>query len=76
MVNPLGTKGNIVRAFSSILHTLWHGEMPFITPFEFRVCITPAIFKDKSIDIWYNSVPSASMPHNSAVQNSMIRRSF
>jgi hypothetical protein len=41
MVNPLGTKGNIVRAFSSILHTLWHGEMPFITPFEFRVCTTP-----------------------------------
>jgi len=41
MVNPLGTKGNIVRAFSGILHTLWHGEMPFITPFEFRVCTAP-----------------------------------
>jgi len=43
MVNPLGTRGNIVRAFSSILHTLWHGEMPYITPFEFRVCTAPRL---------------------------------
>jgi ubiquitin carboxyl-terminal hydrolase 8 len=39
MVNPLGTKGHIVHAFSGILHDLWHGEMPYITPFQFRVCI-------------------------------------
>ena len=37
MVNPLGTKGNLVHAFSSILHDLWHGEMPYISPFQFRV---------------------------------------
>lgn len=37
MVNPLGTKGNLVNAFSSILHDLWHGEMPYISPFQFRV---------------------------------------
>ena len=41
MINPLGTKGNLVRAFSSILHALWHGEMPYISPFEFRVCNSP-----------------------------------
>ena len=39
MMNPLGSKGNIVQAFSGILHELWHGEMPYITPFHFRVCI-------------------------------------
>ncbi|KAI0296552.1 hypothetical protein B0F90DRAFT_1811293 [Multifurca ochricompacta] len=36
MVNPLGTKGNLVQAFSIILHDLWHGEMPYISPFQFR----------------------------------------
>ncbi|KAI0259432.1 hypothetical protein BC834DRAFT_833549 [Gloeopeniophorella convolvens] len=36
MVNPLGTKGNLVHAFSSILHEMWHGEMPYISPFPFR----------------------------------------
>jgi hypothetical protein len=41
MVNPLGTKGNLVRAFSSILHDLWHGEMPYISPFQFRVRTLP-----------------------------------
>ncbi|KAH9983664.1 hypothetical protein BJV77DRAFT_1062378 [Russula vinacea] len=41
MVNPLGTKGNLVNAFSSILHDLWHGEMPYISPFQFRrsICL-------------------------------------
>ena len=39
-LNPLGTKGNLVHAFSSILHDLWHGEMPYISPFQFRVRTT------------------------------------
>ncbi len=44
MVNPLGTKGNLVHAFSMILHDLWHGEMPYITPFQFRVCTLVSLF--------------------------------
>ncbi|KAH9958814.1 hypothetical protein BC827DRAFT_540115 [Russula dissimulans] len=46
MVNPLGTKGNLVYAFSSILHDLWHGEMPYISPFQFRrsICMHAAQF--------------------------------
>lgn len=39
MVNPLGTKGHLAHAFSGILHDLWHEEMPYITPFQFRVCV-------------------------------------
>ncbi|KAI9440817.1 cysteine proteinase [Lactarius indigo] len=46
MVNPLGTKGNIVHAFSGILHDLWHGEMPYITPYQFRrsICLHASQF--------------------------------
>jgi ubiquitin carboxyl-terminal hydrolase 8 len=34
--NSLGTKGHIAMAFATILHELWHGDLPYITPFEFR----------------------------------------
>lgn len=46
MVNPLGTKGNLVHAFSGILHDMWHGEMPYITPFQFRrsICLHASQF--------------------------------
>ena len=44
-LNPLGTKGNLVHAFSSILHDLWHGEMPYISPFQFRVRTTCLSFR-------------------------------
>jgi hypothetical protein len=51
MINPLGTKGNLVRAFSSILHALWHGEMPYISPFEFRVCTAPFVLPASRADL-------------------------
>ncbi|KAA1470161.1 cysteine proteinase [Dentipellis sp. KUC8613] len=46
MVNPLGTKGNLAHAFASILHEMWHGEMPYISPYPFRrsLCIYAAQF--------------------------------
>ncbi|TFK48403.1 hypothetical protein OE88DRAFT_1664178 [Heliocybe sulcata] len=36
MVNPMGTKGNLTAAFASILHEMWHGEMPYLSPLQFR----------------------------------------
>ncbi|KAI0058855.1 cysteine proteinase [Artomyces pyxidatus] len=41
MVNPLGSKGNLANAFSSILHEMWHEEMPYISPYPFRrsICL-------------------------------------
>ncbi|KDQ61450.1 hypothetical protein JAAARDRAFT_30889 [Jaapia argillacea MUCL 33604] len=36
MVNPLGTKGNLTNAFASILHEMWHGELPYLSPLLFR----------------------------------------
>ncbi|EPQ56117.1 hypothetical protein GLOTRDRAFT_137950 [Gloeophyllum trabeum ATCC 11539] len=36
MVNPMGSKGNLTAAFASILHEMWHGEMPYISPLQFR----------------------------------------
>ena len=31
------TKGALAHAFASILHEMWHGEMPYISPYPFRV---------------------------------------
>jgi len=36
-MNPLGTKGNIARSFAMLLHDMWHGDLPYITPMGFRV---------------------------------------
>ncbi|KAI0042737.1 cysteine proteinase [Auriscalpium vulgare] len=46
MVNPLGTKGNLAFAFASILHEMWHEEMPYISPYPFRksICLHAAQF--------------------------------
>ncbi|TDL26727.1 hypothetical protein BD410DRAFT_895341 [Rickenella mellea] len=39
MVNPLGTKGHLTQAFASILHELWHEELPTLSPYTFRRAI-------------------------------------
>jgi ubiquitin carboxyl-terminal hydrolase 8 len=78
MVNPLGTKGNLVRAFSGILHDLWHGEMPYITPFQFRVCILVS-FSIGGADLLGRlddvSALSICMHRSLADRSSMTRRS-
>jgi len=37
MVNPMGTKGNLAHAFADILHEMWQGDLPYLTPYTFRV---------------------------------------
>ena len=37
MLNPLGSKGNMARAFATLLHELWHGDLPYLAPYSFRV---------------------------------------
>jgi hypothetical protein len=37
MLNPLGSKGNMAKAFATLLHELWHGDLPYLAPFSFRV---------------------------------------
>lgn len=73
-LNPLGTKGNLVHAFSSILHDLWHGEMPYISPFQFRVRTTClSIQFQRLIPLTFGfSVPSARMLRSLAVRSSTI----
>ena len=76
-LNPLGTKGNLVYAFSSILHDLWHGEMPYISPFQFRVrttCFVLPVSRTDPIDYGF-SAPSARMLRSLAVRSSTIHRS-
>jgi len=33
----MGTKGILAHAFADILHEMWQGDLPYITPYTFRV---------------------------------------
>lgn len=37
VTNPLGTKGNLASAYSSLVSALWNQEYHFIQPLSFRV---------------------------------------
>ncbi|KAF9560109.1 cysteine proteinase [Agrocybe pediades] len=34
--NPLGSKGQLTGAFAKLLHEMWGGDLPYLTPIEFR----------------------------------------
>lgn len=58
MLNPLGTKGNMAKGFASLLHEMWHGDLPYLAPYSFRVrlvhsfCYTQLISIQKSVCIF------------------------
>lgn len=35
--NPLGSKGQLTGAFAKLLHEMWGGDLPYLTPIDFRV---------------------------------------
>ena len=35
--NPLGSKGKLTSAFAKLLHDMWGGDLPYLTPIDFRV---------------------------------------
>ncbi|KAF9068637.1 hypothetical protein BDP27DRAFT_1327038 [Rhodocollybia butyracea] len=35
-MNKMNSQGQLTRAFSRLIHDIWHGEMPYITPNDFR----------------------------------------
>jgi ubiquitin carboxyl-terminal hydrolase 8 len=37
--NPLGSKGKLAGAFAKLLHDMWGGDLPYLTPIDFRVGI-------------------------------------
>lgn len=37
--NPLGSKGKLTGAFAKLLHEMWGGDLPYLTPIDFRVLI-------------------------------------
>ncbi|KAF9474821.1 cysteine proteinase [Pholiota conissans] len=37
--NPLGSKGKLAGAFAKLLHEMWGGDLPYLTPIEFRKSI-------------------------------------
>ncbi|KAJ3506378.1 hypothetical protein NLJ89_g6900 [Agrocybe chaxingu] len=34
--NPLGSKGKLTGAFATLLHQMWGGDLPYLTPIDFR----------------------------------------
>ncbi|KAF8628722.1 hypothetical protein AX17_005944 [Amanita inopinata Kibby_2008] len=45
--NPLGSKGKLTGAFATLVHDMWLGDLPYLTPFEFRnsICQLKSEFK-------------------------------
>ncbi|KAF8202403.1 ubiquitin carboxyl-terminal hydrolase 4 [Pholiota molesta] len=37
--NPLGSKGKLAGAFAKLLHDMWGGDLPYLTPIDFRKSI-------------------------------------
>lgn len=35
--NPLNSKGKLTGAFAKLLHDMWGGDLPYLTPIDFRV---------------------------------------
>lgn len=38
--NMMGTKGRLTGAFATLVHEMWGGDLPYLTPNDFRVCDT------------------------------------
>lgn len=36
-VNPLGSKGRLTYGFAKLLHEMWGGDLPYLSPQDFRV---------------------------------------
>jgi hypothetical protein len=74
MVNPMGTRGVLARAFAEVLHELWKAELPYISPINFRV----RSFHER-VGFLHLPFSSKLYPHtqlSSADHNSTIRKSF
>lgn len=75
MMNPLGTKGGLAQGFANILHELWHGEIPYLAPYSFRVSgLLTSIVKGGINQILRKR--SATMRLSSEAQTNMTRKSF
>ncbi|KDQ26519.1 hypothetical protein PLEOSDRAFT_1043620, partial [Pleurotus ostreatus PC15] len=36
MLNKMGSQGKLVQSFASLLRSMWQGDLPYITPIDFR----------------------------------------
>ncbi|KDR71823.1 hypothetical protein GALMADRAFT_74739 [Galerina marginata CBS 339.88] len=39
LINPVGSKGKLTGAFAKLLHDMWGGDLPYLTPTDFRKII-------------------------------------
>lgn len=75
MLNPLGSKGNMAKAFATLLHELWHGDLPYMAPYSFRVRFLRHFLIFKQFTISFRN-PSVFLHPSLEDQINMIRKSF
>jgi hypothetical protein len=34
----MGSKGQLAGGFARLVHDMWGGDLPYLTPMDFRVC--------------------------------------
>ncbi len=37
--NPIGSGGNLIKAFANLMKQMWYGNQHMLTPMEFKRCI-------------------------------------
>lgn len=80
MLNPLGSKGNMASAFATLLYQLWHGDVNYLAPYEFRVStlcravliVVAYVFRKKYVFLHHNSPEQSSMTRKSFFQSCWI----
>ena len=76
--NPLGSKGKLAGAFAKLLHEMWGGDFPYLTPIDFRVGsrIYFVLQVAKSLSLFHCRDRYANSSLNTTDQTSTTHRSF
>jgi len=62
--NTFGSQGKLAGAFAKLLHEMWHGDLPYLTPIQFRVCL----LRFYSLILVFHTFLEIHMPNESTVQ--------
>lgn len=74
-MNKMNSQGQLTKAFSKLVHDIWHGDMPYIAPNDFRVSniLSSAI---ALIHPLLPSEPFAPSTNNTLVLTNMTLKNF
>ena len=73
-VNPLGTKGDLAKAFATLVSMLWEESYTFLSPVTFKVSVSPLIMLDITDSHHAFRNQSVLSRHPSQALSSTIRR--